>query len=181
MLDSKTKDANIKIFDFGLNQLFDPDHNLRSSVMLPFYDAPEVINKHYDYKCDVWSAGVILYVLLCGYPPVNGKVSPEVIKGIMKGKFTFAGGNWVSVSNEAKDLILRMLVYDPKERISADEAILHPWIASQSKGEKLLHQQIATESLLQLKHFMVLYLPGRPKTQTSCDVDYRYSVFIRYR
>lgn len=155
LLDTKSKDANIKIFDFGLNQLFDPDHNLRSSSLLPFYDAPEVINKAYDSKCDIWSAGVILYVLLCGYPPFNGKTSVEVSKIILKGKFSFASGNWVSVSKEAKDLILKMLIYDPKERISASEGISHPWISTLYKGDKLLHQPIATQSLQQLKHFMV--------------------------
>lgn len=115
-----------------------------------------MINKCYDCKCDVWSAGVILYVLLCGYPPFSGKTCTEVIKSILKGKFSFTSGNWVCVSKEAKDLILKMLVYNPKERITASDAIQHSWIASQSKGEKVLHQLIATESLMQLKKFMVV-------------------------
>jgi calcium-dependent protein kinase len=155
LLDSKSKDAHIKIFDFGLAQILDPNHYLKSSLSLPFYDAPEVLNKKYDEACDVWSAGVILYVLLCGYPPFNGKSFQEISKNILKGKFSFAGGNWVSVSKEAKDLIMKMLVYNPKDRITAEKAIQHPWVQTQVHDEKVLLKPLAVDTLNQLKKFMV--------------------------
>ena len=103
----------------------------------------------------MWSAGVILYILLSGKPPFAGKTHTEMEKNIQRGKFSFAGGNWVSISKDAKDLIMKMLVYDPKERITADQVIAHPWIKAQITEDVVLAKPLATESLAPLKQFMV--------------------------
>lgn len=76
----------------------------------------------------MWSAGVILYIMLCGYPPFNGKTDNDIYKKIEVGKFEFKHNDWKNVSSEAMDLIKRMLTYDPKKRISAQEVMSHPWV-----------------------------------------------------
>mmetsp|Transcript_37359 Transcript_37359/g.33498 ORF Transcript_37359/g.33498 Transcript_37359/m.33498 type:complete len:88 (-) Transcript_37359:792-1055(-) len=79
-----------------------------------YYIAPEVLNKNYDEKCDVWSCGVIMYILLCGYPPFGGHNDKEILKRVRLGKFKFDDEEWGKISPEAKSLIKRMLTYDPK-------------------------------------------------------------------
>ena len=157
LLDSKKIKANVKIIDFGTAQVFDKNHNGKAYANITYYSAPEVINKKYDNKCDLWSAGVILYVLLSGSLPFNGSNPAEIARNILKGKFSFAGGNWTNISKEAKDLVLKMLVLNPAERISAVDAVKHPWIASTlAQDENLLGNQLATNSLQILKKFSVV-------------------------
>jgi len=84
-----------------------------------YYIAPEVLKQKYDNKCDIWSAGVILFIMLCGYPPFNGKTDDDIYKKIEIGSFEFKPNDWKKVSQEAKDLIKEMLKYDPKDRLTA--------------------------------------------------------------
>lgn len=86
----------------------------------PYYIAPEVLCRRYDEKCDVWSCGVIMYILLCGYPPFKGKTQKEIFDKIKTGKFSFALAEWKNISREAKIMIKRMLTYNPEDRISAE-------------------------------------------------------------
>ena len=93
----------------------------------PYYIAPEVLKGEYDEKCDIWSCGVILYILLCGYPPFNGDNDDEIFDNIRKGNFYFPSPEWDIVTEPAKKLIKKMLVYDPKQRITGLEAIQDDW------------------------------------------------------
>ena len=86
----------------------------------PYYIAPEVIQKHYDEKCDIWSIGVILYMLLSGNPPFNGSSDLQIIEAIKKGEYQLDGGVWDQIQPSAKDLCLKMLTHDPAKRISAN-------------------------------------------------------------
>jgi len=86
------------------------------------------LDRNYDEKCDVWSCGVILYILLCGYPPFGGASDNEILQKVKKAKFRFDEEDWSKISEDAKDLIRKMLVKDPSERISAAEALKHPWM-----------------------------------------------------
>ena len=81
----------------------------------PYYIAPEVLNERYDEKCDVWSVGVIIYILLCGYPPFTGRNENEILKSVKKGVLDFDPEDWNYISIEAKCLIQKMLEYDPKK------------------------------------------------------------------
>jgi calcium-dependent protein kinase len=145
---------NIKIIDFGTAQAIDPAQIMTKKSGTPYYIAPEVLQKSYNSKCDVWSAGIVLYILLCGYPPFNGKDDTEIMKNVIKGKYSFLGNNWLNISKEAKDLISKMLCYNAKDRISALDALNHVWLKSYKEIDyKILNSKAALESLTQLRKF----------------------------
>ncbi|OEH80530.1 calmodulin-like domain protein kinase isoform 2 [Cyclospora cayetanensis] len=112
LLESRAKDALIKIVDFGLSAHYEVGGKMRERLGTAYYIAPEVLRKKYDEKCDVWSCGVILYILLCGYPPFGGQTDQEILKRVERGKFSFEMPDWGHVSEEAKDLVRKMLTYD---------------------------------------------------------------------
>ena len=97
-------------------------------VKTPFYIAPEVLNNNYDEKCDLWSCGVILYVMLSGEPPFYGENDDEIYSQILTADVKFDQNIWEDISEEAKDLIRKLLVKNQKNRLSAVEALSHPWI-----------------------------------------------------
>lgn len=98
-------------------------------VGTPYFIAPEVIKGSYDYKCDIWSLGTIMYTLLCGHVCFNGSSIDEVMENVSKGKWSFDQHKiWGSISADAKDLIKKMIEYDPKKRIEPDAALEHEWI-----------------------------------------------------
>ena len=120
------KDKNnpkITIIDFGTSGMFDPGKKMEQKYGTPYYIAPEVLNNNYDEKCDLWSIGVILYILLCGYPPFNGPNEAQIIKRVKLGKSSTDEEEWHSISPEAIDLVKRLLAYKPSDRISAAEAL----------------------------------------------------------
>jgi calcium-dependent protein kinase len=117
----------VKIVDFG-NALFCPPNKaISEKVGSIYYVAPEILNGHHTYKCDVWSLGVIMYILLSGRVPFNGSSEKKIFKDILKGSFSFPSPLWDRISKEAKDLITKMLTYNPDKRIAAAEAYNHPW------------------------------------------------------
>ena len=117
----------IKLIDFGISVKFQKDTKLKDKTGTVLYIAPEVINGSYDEKCDIWSCGVLLYILFCGTPPFNGNSRREVMSKIKKGAFTFKNRVWTVISAEAKDLIIKMLQLDPDKRPSCREVLSHPW------------------------------------------------------
>eukprot|EP00923_Selenidium_pygospionis_P000451 GHVN01000799.1.p1 GENE.GHVN01000799.1~~GHVN01000799.1.p1 ORF type:complete len:348 (-),score=40.75 GHVN01000799.1:191-1234(-) len=129
LLESKAADALIKIVDFGLSSHFDPAQKLRERLGTAYYIAPEVLRKKYNEKCDVWSTGVILYILLCGYPPFGGQSDSEILRRVENGKYAFDPPEWCKVSTEAKNLIKQMLTYDPSKRPSAHTCLDHDWLS----------------------------------------------------
>ena len=93
-----------------------------------YYIAPEVLKSEYNEKCDLWSIGVILYILLSGKPPFDGNDDKEIVNSVRIGTYSLTGSEWKNISNDAKDLIKKMLTYDPAQRITADASLSHPWI-----------------------------------------------------
>ena len=109
--------------------------NMTTKAGTPYYIAPEVLTGNYDEKCDIWSAGVMLYILLCGYPPFYGHNDPQILESVKKGAFDFAGPEWKHVSESAKDLIKKTLV-KADVRLSSEQVLDHPWVKDASKAAK---------------------------------------------
>eukprot|EP01069_Polyplicarium_translucidae_P001351 Polyplicarium_translucidae@DN1633_c0_g1_i1.p1 len=118
----------LKVIDWGFAAKCGKDHKFTSVVGTPYYVAPEVLFGSYDKQCDIWSAGVILYILLCGYPPFHGKDNKEILRKVKIGDYSFEPQHWKRVSDPGKDLVRRLLTYDPRKRLAAADALQHPWL-----------------------------------------------------
>jgi serine/threonine protein kinase len=119
------------VSDFGLARFIITREMAFTACGTPNYVAPEVIEaKGYDTKVDCWSLGVILYVMLCGFPPFYHDDNDTLFELIKEGKFEFPSPYWDNVSDNAKDLISKLLVGDPNERLSPDQVLKHPWLTS---------------------------------------------------
>ncbi len=117
----------IKLIDFGLAAEEPTEDALKSIAGTPYYMAPEVLKGDYDKKCDVWSLGVVLYVMLCGYLPFTGDNTRELISKIKEGAFNFPITEWRHISMDAKDLIKNCLVVDVSKRYTVEKCLHHPW------------------------------------------------------
>ncbi|KQK01259.1 phosphoenolpyruvate carboxylase kinase 2 [Brachypodium distachyon] len=121
----------LKLADFGSAEWFGDGRAMTGLVGTPYYVAPEVVaGREYGEKVDVWSAGVVLYVMLSGTVPFYGATAPEIFESVLRGNLRFPPRAFASVSPEAKDLMRRMLCKDVSRRFSADQVLRHPWIAS---------------------------------------------------
>jgi len=107
------------MIDFGTSLVYDPSKPLDEKLGTPYYIAPEVLNKNYSSKCDIWSTGVITYILLAGNPPFNGVNDQDIMKKVRAGKFSFDEPCWKNISNNAKDFIKQLLTYDQNARPNA--------------------------------------------------------------
>ena len=122
---------SICITDFGLSRV---GGTMKTACGTPSYVAPEVISgEPYGPECDVWSCGVILYVLLCGFPPFWAESDPALYELIRRGEFSFPAPYWDAVSDSAKELVRGMLVVDPAKRMTPEQVLDHPFIAGRRK------------------------------------------------
>ncbi|XP_024382928.1 calcium-dependent protein kinase 17 [Physcomitrium patens] len=128
LLASKDKNAPLKATDFGLSIFFKPGDEFHDIVGSAYYVAPEVLKRSYGPEADVWSAGVIVYILLCGVPPFWAETEKEIFDTIMRGHIDFKSDPWPKISDEAKDLVKKMLNSNVKERLTAQEVLNHPWM-----------------------------------------------------
>ncbi|XP_010676387.2 calcium-dependent protein kinase 15 isoform X1 [Beta vulgaris subsp. vulgaris] len=128
LLLSSADDSPLKATDFGLSVFIKPGEVFRDLVGSAYYVAPEVLRRSYRAEADVWSAGVILYILLSGVPPFWGENEQGIFDSILRGNIDFTSDPWPSISNSAKDLVKKMLRQDPAERFSALDALNHPWM-----------------------------------------------------
>lgn len=124
-------DSPLKLIDFGLAARFKPGKMMRTKVGTPYYVSPQVLEGLYGPECDEWSAGVMMYVLLCGYPPFSAPTDSEVMLKIREGTFTFPEKDWLNVSPQAESLIRRLLTRSPKQRITSLQALEHEWFEKQ--------------------------------------------------
>ena len=145
LLEDKSRNLEIKIVDWGYATQMKQKERLHEMDGTSYYIAPEVLEGDYDEKCDIWSCGVILYVLLCGYAPFYGDTDEDIYKQVLKGEYDFPKEEWDNVSEEAKNLVKKMIEKDTKKRISALEALQDEWfkINKQKKsGNKLLAKNV---------------------------------------
>ncbi|TQD74708.1 hypothetical protein C1H46_039752 [Malus baccata] len=131
---NKKETASLKAIDFGLSVFFKPGEQFNEIVGSPYYMAPEVLKRNYGPEVDIWSAGVILYILLCGVPPFWAETEQGVAQAIIRSVVDFKRDPWPRVSDNAKDLVKKMLDPDPKKRLTAKEVLDHPWIQNAKKA-----------------------------------------------
>ncbi|BAT74989.1 CDPK-related kinase [Vigna angularis] len=124
----KDESSELKAIDFGLSDFVRPDERLNDIVGSAYYVAPEVLHRSYSTEADVWSIGVIAYILLCGSRPFWARTESGIFRAVLKADPSFDETPWPSLSSEAKDFVKRLLNKDPRKRISAAQALSHPWI-----------------------------------------------------
>ena len=118
---------NIKIIDFGTARIFDKNRKPQSIVGSSYYIAPEVLRQKYNKECDLWSVGVILYMFIVGHAPFDGCDDVEITNNIKRGVYMKNDRRWIKASKEVKDLIQKLLTYRPSQRLTAIQALNHPW------------------------------------------------------
>jgi len=122
----------IKLSDFGLSRMVDQASFMKTICGTPQYVAPEILtsskSEGYGLACDLWSLGVILYIMLVGYPPFNDTKPKSVFEQIKAADFDFPNEYWGNISEAAKDLIRKLLTLDPQKRITVEEALNSPWM-----------------------------------------------------
>ncbi|KAJ4904067.1 Calcium-dependent protein kinase 14 [Raphanus sativus] len=150
---NKKETAPLKAIDFGLSIFFKPGEKFNEIVGSPYYMAPEVLKQSYGPEIDIWSAGVILYILLCGVPPFWAETDHGVAKAILKSVIDFRRDPLPKVSSNAKDLIKRMLHPDPKRRLTAQQVLDHPWIQD---GKNAPNVSLGESVRARLKQFTVM-------------------------
>ncbi|KAK9231587.1 hypothetical protein WN943_021825 [Citrus x changshan-huyou] len=172
---SVDEDAALKATDFGLSVFYKPDEVFSDVVGSPYYVAPEVLRKHYGPEADVWSAGVILYILLSGVPPFWAETEIGIFRQILEGKIDFESEPWPNISESAKDLIRKMLDQNPKRRLTAHEVLCHPWIVDDKVApDKPLDSAV----LSRLKHFSAMNKLKKMALRVRLYYLYGYLLFI---
>ena len=182
--EGKEENNPIKIADFGLSQNINYNKTLSSKVGTAYYVPPEILAGKYNEKCDIWSAGVILYILLSGEPPFNASNDNLIYSKIKKIDFSFPDNKWKNISKEAKDLLSKMLVKEDA-RLSASQVLEHPWF-NLLKGEKISLQNLNfgkenffkkyCESNL-LKKIMLLYIASKLEESEILDLKNLFKAF----
>ena len=144
------KNFELKLIDFGCAKIFSPQKKItfEDTIGTLVYCSPEVLKNNYDQKCDVWSCGVIMYLLLCGRFPFYGKTEEEITKKILLGKLNFKGEIFEKVSESAKDLIRKCLIHDKNKRISVKEALRHEFFSGEIDIKNIFEDEVVTKNVL---------------------------------
>ncbi|CAN6717848.1 hypothetical protein FF1_015531 [Malus domestica] len=134
LFSNKKEHSPLKAIDFGLSVFFKPGERFMEIVGSPYYMAPEVLKRNYGPEVDIWSAGVILYILLCGVPPFWAESEQGVALAILRGVIDFKREPWPQISESAKSLVRQMLEPDPRKRLTAQQVLEHPWLHNAKKA-----------------------------------------------
>ena len=151
----KIKNFEIKLIDFGCAKIFSKyKKNFGEIIGTLIYCSPEVLKNNYSKECDIWSCGIIMYVLLSGHFPFYAKTEEEIKKKILSGKFEFNPKYFSNISEKAKDLITKCLIYDKRKRISAQQALEHEFFMDDINPHNIFEDNIDTRNiLLSLKNY----------------------------
>ena len=149
----------IKLIDFGCAKMFTrTKRNFNDIIGTLVYCSPEVLINDYDNSCDVWSCGVLMYCLLCGYFPFYGEEKEEITRKILSGKFEFDVEDFSIISDEAKDLITKCLKYEPRKRITIQEALNHRFFDDLKEAKKFTEEdKRKLSSLIKLNKYPKFY------------------------
>ncbi|URD89889.1 calcium-dependent protein kinase [Musa troglodytarum] len=153
LLATKDENAMLKATDFGLSVFIEEGKVYRDIVGSAYYVAPEVLRRSYGKEVDIWSAGVILYILLSGVPPFWAETDKGIFNAILQGHIDFESAPWPSISYSAKDLVRKMLTPDPKKRITAAQVLEHPWLR---EGGNASDKPIDSAVLSRMKQFRAM-------------------------
>ncbi|CAI9271480.1 unnamed protein product [Lactuca saligna] len=134
---NRGENAPLKAIDFGLSIFFKPEHRFKEIVGSPYYMAPEVLRRNYGAEVDIWSAGVILYILLCGVPPFWAETEEGIAHAIIKGDINFRRDHWPLVSEDAKNLVKGMLEPSPHKRLKVEQVLGSNWIQNADKAPNI--------------------------------------------
>jgi len=126
----------LKLIDFGMSRKYTPGVPMKTRVVTPYYVSPDVLSGSYDEKCDVWSLGVVIYILLSGRPPFYGDTDQKTMSAAKKGRYTYDGEEWDGITKLAKDFIAQMLVVDPKKRIDMHAVLDHEFLKREIPKEE---------------------------------------------
>jgi len=141
---TKTPESPLKVIDFGLATTFEKKDEAKTKAGTPYYVSPQVLKGLYSHKCDMWSCGVMMYIIICGYPPFFGDTDSEILGRVKAGKYDFPAEDWSQISREAKELIEKLLEMDEGKRISAENALKHPWIGKAPSYDKPMSPKVMT-------------------------------------
>ena len=145
----KMKNFELKLIDFGCAKIFTKyKKNFEDTIGTLLYCSPEVLRNNYSKECDIWSCGIIMYVLLSGHFPFFGKTEDEITKKILSGKFVFNKKYFSNVSDKAKDLISKCLIYNKNKRITAEEALKHEFFADDINPNNIFEDVIDSKHVL---------------------------------
>jgi len=169
-------DEIVKIADFGLSKIFAGVNGepLQTSCGTPGYVAPEVLTcDSYDEAVDMWGVGIITYILLAGYPPFYADDDTQLFEKIMQVEYDFDDECWDDVSDSAKDFIQKLLVKDPKKRLTADLALKHKWLTSAAAEKALnIHHTMSKYNIQRKDQQKRLGLfPGEDEIESNSDVS----------
>ncbi|KAM7523450.1 hypothetical protein LguiA_013352 [Lonicera macranthoides] len=138
LLLNKDENSPLKATDFGLSVFYKQGEVFKDIVGSAYYIAPEVLKRKYGPEVDIWSIGVMLYILLCGVPPFWAESEHGIFNAILRGHIDFTSDPWPSISPQAKDLVRKMLALDPSERLTALQVLNHPWIKEDGEAPDTL-------------------------------------------
>uniref|UniRef100_A0A8C5R4I6 calcium/calmodulin-dependent protein kinase n=1 Tax=Leptobrachium leishanense TaxID=445787 RepID=A0A8C5R4I6_9ANUR len=183
LLASKCKGAAVKLADFGLAIEVQGDQQAWFGFAgTPGYLSPEVLRKDpYGKPVDIWACGVILYILLVGYPPFWDEDQHKLYQQIKAGAYDFPSPEWDTVTPEAKNLINQMLTINPTKRITADQALKHPWVCQRSTVASMMHRQETVECLRKFNARRKLKEPQTTVVHNRPCVNSRYLCFLSVR
>ncbi|KAK4734770.1 hypothetical protein R3W88_009031 [Solanum pinnatisectum] len=128
----KDEDSPMKVIDFGLSDFIKPDQRLNDIVGSAYYVAPEVLHRSYSIEADMWSIGVITYILLCGSRPFWARTESGIFRSVLRADPNFEDSPWPAVSAEARDFVKRLLNKDHRKRMTASQALTHPWLRTEN-------------------------------------------------
>ncbi|KAG7556354.1 Protein kinase-like domain superfamily [Arabidopsis suecica] len=131
---SRNEDAILKVIDFGLSDFIRYDQRLNDVVGSAYYVAPEVLHRSYSTEADMWSIGVISYILLCGSRPFYGRTESAIFRCVLRANPNFEDMPWPSISPTAKNFVKRLLNKDHRKRMTAAQALAHPWLRDENPG-----------------------------------------------